>query len=208
MINAAMASGHLRAGERLLDAGSGSTAVAEAQAAAALGVPFTAVLPDSASAERVRLIRLCGGEVVFTPAADGVRGAMAKAEALEHDGYGHYLRQFDNPANPDAHRRGTAREIARRMPGGRVDAVVCGGGTMYGTWTGLRDLGLDAIPVIARPVRDGRFSDRVPGWPTGWGSPPPPTCPVSKWRPWTSGTCTSRWNGCTGTASRSAPVRG
>src|SRR4051812_30810648 len=67
MLNAAVRDGRLRPGDRILDAGSGSTAIPEAQAAAALGHPFTAVMPESASVERQRLVRLHGGEVILTP---------------------------------------------------------------------------------------------------------------------------------------------
>lgn len=180
MVNAAARSGRLTPGGRILDAGSGSTAVAEAMTAAALGYKFTAVLPESASGERQRLIRIHHGEVVLTPAADGVPGAMAKAEELERAGYGVYLRQFDNPANPDAHRTGTAAEIDAQLGGAKADAVVCGcgtGGTLYGVWLGLRDRGHTPIPVAAKPVAGGRFCERVPGVADGLGFATPAALP-------------------------------
>lgn len=180
MVNAAVRAGRLTPGGRILDAGSGSTAVAEAQAAAALGCPFTAVLPESTSTERVRLVRLHGGEVVLTPAADGVRGAMARAEELERDGCGVYLRQFDNPANPESHRTGTAAEIDAQLNGAKVAAVVCGcgtGGTLYGVWRGLTDRGHSPVPVMARPVAGGAFSGRVPGVADGLGFATPDRLP-------------------------------
>jgi len=180
MFAAAIRSGELRRGQRVLDAGSGSTAVAEAQAAAELGHPFTAVLPEGTSRERIQLIELYSGEVRLTPKADGLPGAIREAERLAAEGYGFNLRQFENPANPEAHRRGTAREIARQLPRGRVDAFACGcgtGGTLYGTCRGLLDLGHRVLPVAARPVLHGQFSTSVPGIADGLGFATPQSLP-------------------------------
>lgn len=180
MVNAAVRDGRLRPGGRILDAGSGSTAIPEAQAAAALGHPFTAVMPESASVERQRLVRLHGGEVILTTAAAGVRGAVVKADELERAGYGLNLKQFDNPANPEAHRNGTAVEIDAQLGGRRADAVVCGcgtGGTLYGLWRGLTDRGHAPLAVLAKPVASGRFSGRVPGVADGMGFATPAFLP-------------------------------
>lgn len=166
--------GKLRAGDRVIEASSGSTSIALALACAQLGLRFAAVMPEGVSDERSLMIRAYGGEVRFTPKADGVCGAIVEAERLAEAEGAFLPRQFSNPDNAEAHRLGTAREILDQMPGGTVDAVVSGvgtGGTLVGLAHGLREGGADVIPVYARPVNISTnmdieccsFSGRIPG---------------------------------------------
>jgi cysteine synthase A len=135
---------------------------------------FTAVMPEGVSNERALIIRAYGGEVRFTPPADGIRGAIAEVERLGRAPGTFLPRQFSNSDNAEAHRVGTAREIADQVPGGRVDAVVSGvgtGGTLVGLFQGLCASGCTVVPVLARPINVRRtpeaeccsFSARIPG---------------------------------------------
>jgi cysteine synthase len=165
--------GRLKAGDRVVEASSGSTSIAMAMACAQLGLGFLAVMPEGVSNERVLIIRAYGGTVRFTPKTDGVRGAIAEAERLAGEGY--FLpRQFSNPDNAEAHRVGTAREILDQIPGGTVGVVVSGvgtGGTLVGLFDGFRETGCPVVPVLARPVNIVSkpeaeccsFSGRIPG---------------------------------------------
>ena len=166
--------GQVRSGSLVVEASSGSTSIALALACAQMGLRFLAVMPEGVSSERVMIIRAYGGEVRLTPRADGIRGAMAATAELAR-GEGAFLpRQFENPDNAEAHRVGTAREIADQLPGGVAHAIVSGvgtGGTLVGIWQGLSGCGCPVLPVLARPV-DLRgtleaercsFSARIPG---------------------------------------------
>jgi cysteine synthase len=161
-------------GDWVAEASSGSTSIALALACAQLGLRFVAAMPEGVSHERVLLIRGYGGEVVFTPKADGIRGAIAETERLAVSRGAFLPRQFANPDNAEAHRLGTAREILDQIPGGRVDAVVSGvgtGGTLVGLYLGCAEVGCNTIPVHARPfnlypageVECCSFSARIPG---------------------------------------------
>jgi len=166
--------GQLRPGSLVVEASSGSTSIAMALACAQYGLRFVAVMPEGVSSERVLMIRAYGGEVRLTPAEGGLRGAIAETERLAAECGAFLPRQFDNPDNAEAHRTGTAREILSQIPGGVVDAVVCGvgtGGTLVGLNQGLTECGASARPFVARPVELTRvldaeccgFSSRVPG---------------------------------------------
>ena len=159
----------------VVEASSGSTSIAMALACAQLGVRFIAVMPEGVSNERVLIIRGYGGEICFTPKAEGVGGAITETQRMSMENSAVFLpRQFSNPENPEAHRHGTAREILDQIPGGSVDVVVSGvgtGGTLVGLYQGFRDAGCPVIPVYARPVElsgttDAEccsFSCRIPG---------------------------------------------
>jgi len=166
--------GRLRVGDRVVEASSGSTSIALALAAAQLGLRFTAVMPEGVSHERVLIIRAYGGDVRFTPAADGIGGALAETERLGREPGTFLPRQFANPDNAEAHKLGTAREIIDQVPGGRVDAVVSGvgtGGTLMGLYHGFCECGCTVTPALARPINVRRtpdveccsFSGRIPG---------------------------------------------
>lgn len=173
MLARAAARGDLRLGDRVVEASSGSTGIALAQACAAAGYRFVAVMAEGVSGERVLAIRAYGGDVRLTPATEGVAGAMAEAERMGCEPGTFLTRQFANPDNYGAHRTGTAAEVIAALPRMHVDAVVSGvgtGGTLVGLYRGLVDAGCRPIPVLARPI-DGfgndleccSFSRRIPG---------------------------------------------
>lgn len=166
--------GKLHAGDWVIEASSGSTSIALALACAQMHLRFLAVLPEGVSNERVLIIKAYGGDVHFTPAADGIRGAIAATRRLAEEKNAFLPRQFENLDNAEAHRVGTAREIIDQIPGGQVDAVVSGvgtGGTLVGLFQGVCESGCGATPVLARPVNVTgthdieccSFSNRIPG---------------------------------------------
>ncbi len=155
ILTQAIVSGRLRAGDRVVEASSGSTSIALAMACAQVGLRFTAVMPEGVSRERILMIRAYGGDIVLSPASGGVRGTIERARQIAAECGAFEPRQFENPLNAEAHRLGTAREIVSQIPGGRVDAVVSGvgtGGTLVGLHAGLCDAGLKITPFAARPV--------------------------------------------------------
>lgn len=138
-------SGTLKPGQTIVEATSGNTGVALAMVAAARGYPFVAVMSETFSIERRKLIRAYGGKVILTPAAERGSGMVRKAAELA-DKHGWFLaRQFDNPANPAYHRNTTAAEILREFAGRRLDHFVTGWGT-GGTLTGVGE-----VLRLARP---------------------------------------------------------
>ena len=122
---------------------------------AQLGVRFVAVMPEGVSNERVQMIKAYGGTVKLCPADTGMAGCIALTEELARSEGAFLPRQFENPDNAEAHRRGTANEILTEIPGRTVGAVVSGvgtGGTLVGLYNGFRDSGCNIVPVMARPV--------------------------------------------------------
>jgi cysteine synthase A len=137
--------GTLKPGQTVIEATSGNTGVALAMVCAARGYPFVAVMSDSFSIERRKLMRAYGAKVVLTPAAERGTGMVRRAEELAKK-HGWFLaRQFENPANPSYHRNTTAAEIVRDFAGRRLDYFVTGWGT-GGTLTGVAD-----VLRVARP---------------------------------------------------------
>jgi cysteine synthase len=138
-------SGTLKPGQTVVEATSGNTGVALAAVCAARGYPFVAVMSETFSIERRKLIRAYGGKVLLTPAAARGSGMVAKAAELAEK-HGWFLaRQFENPANPAYHRNTTAPEILRDFAGRRLDYFVTGWGT-GGTLTGVGE-----VLKVARP---------------------------------------------------------
>lgn len=136
IVDAAERSGALPAGGTIVEATSGNTGIALAMVGAARGYDVVLTMPESASKERRALLRAFGAELVLTPAAEGMRGAVARAEAIAAERPGAVLaKQFANEANPAIHRATTAEEIWADTDGG-VDIVVAGIGT-GGTITGI-----------------------------------------------------------------------
>ncbi len=138
-------SGALKPGQTIIEATSGNTGIALAMVAAARGYPFVAVMTETFSIERRKLIRAYGGKVILTPAAERGTGMVRKAAELAEK-HGWFLaRQFENPANPAYHRNTTAAEILRDFAGRRLDYFVTGWGT-GGTLTGVGE-----VLRVARP---------------------------------------------------------
>jgi len=140
MIDEAEKRGLIGRDTTIVEATSGNTGVALAFVSAARGYKFILVMPETMSTERRKLAKAFGAELVLTPGAEGMKGAVARAEQLvaENPKYFFLTRQFDNPANPEIHRKTTAEEIWRDT-GGMVDIVVAGVGT-GGTITGIADV--------------------------------------------------------------------
>jgi len=136
MIEAAEKAGKLKKGGRVVEPTSGNTGVGLAFVCAARGYRLTLTMPETMSVERRLLLKGLGAEVVLTPGAEGMSGAIVRAEELVKKTPGAFMpQQFTNPANPEAHRRITAEEIWKDTDG-KVDAVVAGVGT-GGTITGI-----------------------------------------------------------------------
>jgi cysteine synthase A len=138
--------GALQPGQTVIEATSGNTGVALAAICAARGYPFVAVMAETFSIERRKLIRAYGGKVVLTPAAARGSGMVVKARALAQEHGWFYTNQFENPANPAWHRQTTAAEILRDFAGRRLDCFVTGWGT-GGTLTGVGE-----VLKVARPA--------------------------------------------------------
>jgi cysteine synthase len=137
--------GTLKPGQTVIEATSGNTGVALAAVCAARGYPFVAVMSETFSIERRKLIRAYGGKVLLTPAAARGTGMVEKALELAN-AHGWFLaNQFENPANPAYHRQTTAPEILRDFAGRRLDYFVTGWGT-GGTLTGVGE-----VLKVARP---------------------------------------------------------
>jgi cysteine synthase A len=136
MIQAAEASGKLQPGATLIEATSGNTGISLAMISAVRGYRCVLVMPEDMSLERRHIMRAYGAEIALTAASDGMLGAVRHAEKLLRETPGAFMpRQFENPANPASHYRGTANEILAQL-GGSVDAFVAGVGT-GGTLTGV-----------------------------------------------------------------------
>lgn len=180
ILTSAFRDGRVSPGDTVIEASSGSTSIAMAMVCAQLGLRFIAVMPEGVSNERSLMIAAYGGETVSSPKDEGIHGCMRVAERLADERNGFLPRQFENPDNASAHRFGTAREMINQLPGGSADAVVAGvgtGGTLVGTYHGLRDHGCASIPIAAKPISRGvafktgcfeyaeccSFSKRIPG---------------------------------------------
>jgi cysteine synthase A len=137
--------GTLKPGQTVIEATSGNTGVALAAICAARGYPFVAVMSDTFSLERRKLIRAYGGKVLLTPGAARGSGMVAKAVELAQKHGWFFTNQFENPANPAYHRQTTAPEILRDFAGRRLDYFVTGWGT-GGTLTGVGE-----VLKVARP---------------------------------------------------------
>ena len=161
MVDAAEASGALKPGGTIVEATSGNTGIALAMVGAARGYKTILTMPDSMSKERRALLRAFGAELVLTPAAEGMKGCVAKAEEIGATQGAVLVRQFENAANPEIHRKTTAQEIWNDTDG-QVAAVVAGigtGGTITGIGQVLKEknpnIKIFAVEPEASPILNG-----------------------------------------------------
>jgi cysteine synthase A len=163
MIEDAEKKGKLKKGMKIVEPTSGNTGIGLAMVAAVKGYPIILTMPESMTVERRRLLEAYGAELVLTPADKGMKGAIAKADEIVASGKEYFKPdQFGNPANPQVHRRTTAKEIIKQMGTKKIDAFVAGVGT-GGTITGVgevltkryKDITIFAVEPAASPVLSG-----------------------------------------------------
>ena len=166
MIEAAERDGRLGPGGTIIEPTSGNTGIGLAMVAAARGYRAVIVMPDTMSAERRKIIATLGARLVLTPGDKGMNGAIEKAkEILDSTENSFMPMQFDNPANPDAHRRTTAEEIWRDTEG-KVDYLVAGvgtGGTITGISEALKERKPDFKAIAVEPEGSPVLSGGKPG---------------------------------------------
>jgi cysteine synthase A len=165
--------GTLKPGQTVIEATSGNTGVALAAVCAARGYPFVAVMSDTFSIERRKLIRAYGGKVVLTPGAARGTGMVEKAVELAQKHGWFFTNQFENPANPAYHRQTTAPEILRDFAGRRLDYFVSGwgtGGTLTGVGEGLKVARPEVQVIATEPAGAALLSGKewqphkIQGW--------------------------------------------
>lgn len=166
MVEAAEADGHLEPGTEIIEPTSGNTGVGLAFVCAAKGYKLTLTMPDSMSMERRVILRALGAELVLTPAAKGMPGAVERATELVAERSGSFMpQQFENPANPAIHRLTTAEEIWRDTDG-EVDALVAGvgtGGTITGVASVLKERRAGFKAIAVEPADSPVLSGGSPG---------------------------------------------
>jgi cysteine synthase A len=167
MIEAAEREGRLRPDSVIIEPTSGNTGIALAFVAAAKGYPLVLVMPDTMTVERRNLLKAYGAQVVLTPGAEGMKGAIAKANEIRASDPPKYFmpQQFENPANPEIHRRTTAEEIWRDTDGA-VDVFVAAvgtGGTITGVGEVLRERKPGARIIAVEPDASPVLSGGTPG---------------------------------------------
>jgi len=145
MINVALEKGDLKTGDTIIEPTSGNTGIGLAMVSAAKGLKAILVMPDTMSLERRNLLRAYGAQLVLTPGAEGMKGAIAKAEELAKEN-GYFMpQQFENEANPQIHRETTGKEIVEQMD--QLDAFISGIGT-GGTITGAGEVIKERFPNV------------------------------------------------------------
>lgn len=168
MIEDAEAAGILRPGATIIEPTSGNTGIALAFVAAARGYRLVLTMPESMSLERRTLLALLGADLVLTPGAEGMRGAVRKAEEIFRNTPGAWMpQQFENPSNPEVHRRTTAQEILEDT-GGNVDifvAAVGTGGTLTGVGEVLKKRRPDTRVIAVEPAGSPVITQTLRGEP-------------------------------------------
>lgn len=166
MIEAAERDGRLAPGGLIIEPTSGNTGIGLALVAAVKGYRLILTMPETMSVERRKLLAAYGAEIILTPGATGMRGAIEKAVALQIENPGSFIpQQFDNPDNPEAHRQTTAQEILADTDG-QLDVLIAGvgtGGTLSGIGSALRKH-LPHLEIIAvEPDTSAVISGNAPG---------------------------------------------
>ena len=168
MIDAAEADGKLTPDTIVIEPTSGNTGIGLAFVCAARGYKLRVTMPESMSLERRRMLKALGAELVLTPAAEGMPGAVRHAEDISGSSDHFFMpQQFKNPANPEVHRRTTAEEIWADTEG-RVDIVVCGvgtGGTVTGCGEALKAKNPNVKVVAVEPANSPVITQKLAGEP-------------------------------------------
>ncbi len=165
MIENAEADGCIKPGATIVEPTSGNTGIGLSLVAAVKGYRLILTMPDSMSVERRRLLGAYGAELVLTPGAKGMRGAIDKAEEIARKKKCFMPQQFNNPVNPLVHQRTTGPEIIRALDG-KIDAFVAGvgtGGTITGVGHALQEHGLNPLIIAVEPADSPVLSGGPPG---------------------------------------------
>lgn len=166
MIEAAEASGELKDGDTIIEPTSGNTGIGLSMIAAAKGYKAILVMPDTMSKERRNLLRAYGAKLILTPGAEGMKGAIKKAEELQAENSGYFMpQQFNNKANPKVHEETTGKEIIEQMKDG-LDGFVVGigtGGTITGAGKVLKEAFKDIKIYAVEPNDSAILSGDTPG---------------------------------------------
>ncbi|QDR65255.1 cysteine synthase A [Mammaliicoccus sciuri] len=162
MIEAAEKEGKIKPGDTIIEPTSGNTGIGLAMVAAAKGYKAVFVMPDTMSSERRALLKAYGAELVLTPGAEGMKGAIKKAKELKEEKSYFEPQQFENPANPKVHELTTGPELVEQFEGLQIDAFLAGvgtGGTLSGAGKVLKEkypnIQVVAIEPEASPILSG-----------------------------------------------------
>ncbi len=157
--------GELKKGSTILEATSGNTGIAFAMISTIRGYKFIAVMPESMSLERRKMVEAFGGEIVLTPAKEDIAGTIKRYEELAKENPDFWLpRQFENPDNIEAHRKGLGQEITKQAS--QVDAFVAGtgtGGTLIGVAQALKAYNPKVKIIAVEPAESAVLSGKKPG---------------------------------------------
>ncbi|MBO3063657.1 cysteine synthase A [Mammaliicoccus fleurettii] len=166
MIEAAEKEGKIKPGDTIIEPTSGNTGIGLAMVAAAKGYKAVFVMPDTMSSERRALLKAYGAELVLTPGAEGMKGAIKKAKELKDEKGYFEPQQFENPANPKVHELTTGPEIVEQFEGVQVDAFLAGvgtGGTLSGAGKVLKEKYPEIQIVAIEPEASAILSGGNPG---------------------------------------------